>query len=112
MRLAREITGYFAWQKRVMEDETLRDIAESEYFDIRLIALTIAMFGASGEGCYAASETIAALIGCKRKAVERKRAELIRLGWFTEVSRTGGWNKRGLVVSIALPETGNGQKTA
>ena len=106
MRLPSEVKAYFAWQKRVMEDETLREIAENGFFDIRLIALMIAMFGASGEECYAASETIAALMGCKRKAVERYRAELIRLGWFTEVGRDGGWNKRGLILSIALPEAG------
>jgi Helix-turn-helix domain len=102
----------FEWQKRVVRDETLRDIAKDEYFDIRLVALTIAMSGEAGCDCFESAETVAELIGCERKTIERKRAELIRLGWFTVASRTGGWNKRALVLNIALPGTGNGKETA
>ncbi len=112
MKLARGVKGYFQWQRAVMEDETLRDIAADGFFDIRLVALMIAMFGANGEGCFATSETIAALMGCGRKTAERYRADLIRLGWFTEVRRDGGWNKRGLVLSIALPGAGGARYLA
>lgn len=95
-----------------MADGTLREIAEDGFFDIRLIAFTIAIYGSYGEGCFATAETVARLMGCKRKTVERYRAQLIQLGWFAEVSREGGFNNRGLVLSIAIPGDGNGEAAA
>src|SRR5258708_40025074 len=102
MKLGRGVKGCFQWQRAVMEDETLRDIAADGFFYIRLVALMIAMFGANGEGCFATSETIAALMGWGRKTAERYRADLIRRGWFSQGRRDGGWNKPGVVCGIAL----------
>jgi len=103
------ITGYHAWQKAVMNDGTLREIAADGYFDIRVIAFAIALAGENGRGCFAASETIAAQIGTKRGTIDRYRKQLIDLGWFAIASRSGGWNRRSVVLDIALPENSHGQ---
>jgi hypothetical protein len=109
MKPEQGITGYHAWQKAVMSDGTLREIAGDGYFDIRVIAFAIALAGENGRGCFAASETIAGQVGTKRGTIDRYRKQLIDLGWFAIVSRNGGANRRSVVLDIALPEVSNGQ---
>jgi len=98
------IKGYHQWQKAILNDQPLRDIAGKGYFDIRLIAIAIGAFGASGRGCFAAEEVVAGQIGCHRNVVAKYRRQLIDLGWFTVVARNGGSLRRGLVLDISLPE--------
>lgn len=100
--------GFWEWLDAIFRDSELREIAADGYFDIRLIAIRIAKDGADGRSCFATAETVAADIGCKYKTVERYRAQLIDLGWFKVVSRNGGWNRRGLVLDISIPNEANG----
>src|SRR5262249_31121958 len=110
--LAPKVSGYHQWQKAILRDQVLRDIASKGYFDIRLIAIAIATFGANGRGCYAAEETVAQLIGCRRNAIGNYRKQLIDLGWFTVVSRDGGFRRRGLILDISIPGAVSGQAAA
>jgi hypothetical protein len=109
MKPEQGVKGYHAWQKAVMHDYALREIAADGYFDIRIVAFAIALEGENGRGCFAASETIAGEVGTKRGTIDRYRKQLIELGWFVIASRNGGWNRRSVVLDIALPEDGNGQ---
>src|SRR5438046_2566415 len=96
--------GLWEWLDAIFRDPELREIAADGYFDIRLIAIRIAKDGADGRECFATAETVAKDIGCKYKTVERYRSQLIELGWFKVVSRNGGWNRRGLVLDISIPD--------
>jgi Helix-turn-helix domain len=98
------VAGFHAWVKAILDDDTLRKMASRDHWDIRLIAIAIASFGQNGRGCFATADTVAKLIGCGRGTVEKKRQTLIWLGWLTVVDRKGGANRRGLTVSISLPE--------
>jgi len=111
MKPEQGISGFRAWQKAVMHDDTLREIASDGYFDIRIVAFAIALEGENGRGCFATSDTIAAEVGTQRGTIERYRKQLIDLGWFVIASRNGGWNRRSLVLDIALPEVSSGQAT-
>lgn len=103
--LASGIKGHTVWQKALFRSKALRDIAAHGKFDIRSIALLIALYGANGRGCFASEETIASQIGCHRNVIGKYRKQLIELGWFTVVSRDGGYTRQGLVLDIALPES-------
>ncbi len=85
---------FLQWIKALWADTSI-PLAE------RAIAMIIAEHGANGIGCFATAATVARIAGYERKYVERARASLIRRGWFTVVSRTGGHYRRSLVLSIA-----------
>jgi hypothetical protein len=102
-QLEPRVNGYHQWQKAVLRDETLGEIAARGYFDIRLVAYAIAIHGENGRGCFATSSTLSGVIGCERHAVERYRQTLIDLGWFKVVSRNGGVRRRALVLDISIP---------
>jgi len=97
--------GIWTWLDAIYGSKQLREIADGGYHDIRVIAIDIARCSKnrSGYECFQSAETIAAQIGCHRKTVERYRAQLIDLGWFTVASRNGGENRRSLVLDISLP---------
>jgi hypothetical protein len=101
------LAEYWEWLDAILTDDELQDIANETAYDIRLIAIDIARHGSYGHGCFAADETIAKDFGCKYKTIQRKRVELIRMGWFKVISRNGGNTKRSVVVNIAIPTRGN-----
>ena len=102
--------GIWAWIDALYENKELREIAKDRYYDLRTIAICIAKHSKnrSGYECFSSAATIAELVGCSAKTIERKRKELTDLGWFKVVSRNGGDNRRSLVLEISLPESGNG----
>lgn len=97
--------GYFGWLDAIFDDKQLRDIAKDRYYSPREIAICIAKHSKnrSGYECFPSAATIAELIGCSAKTIERCRKELIDLGWFKIVGRNGGDNRRSLVLDISLP---------
>jgi hypothetical protein len=108
-RLRPGIVGLMEWQRAIRDDPGLRSYMQAAKgnrphgWDVRYIALTIASHGQNGRGCFATAATIAAEVGCSRNTVETARQYLINAGWFSVLSRTGGANRRSLVLSIALP---------
>ena len=56
------INGYRQWQKSLMADVELREIATAARkkggVDIRLVAIAIAIYGANGRGCKPSAETM------------------------------------------------------
>jgi hypothetical protein len=106
------IVNFAEWQKAILDSPELRDYHAAErkagkfHYDIRLTALMIAKHGANGRGCFASSPVIAREIGCGRRVVEAHRKALIARGWFTVVTRSGGDNRRSMVLDIAFPDTG------
>ena len=100
--LAGGIKGYTAWRKALWGDKGLRDLYADNgrtRWDPRATAEAMALYGANGRGCWAGSETIADVLGCTRRTVERHRRELVNLGWFAVV----GKHRRANVYNIALP---------
>jgi hypothetical protein len=92
------VKRYFQWQQALMNDETLRKLACKSEWDIRYTALVIASYHT--EHSWVSADLLAKVIGCSLNTAKRHRAELIQLGWFTEVDRS----RRNVTLAIALPD--------
>jgi len=115
---ASKFARHKAWLKALNKSKELRDIAVTARkvrgggVDIRMIAKVIAEHGSNGIGCYAGEDTLALIMGCDRKTIQRARATLIEKGWFTVTSEKGGKNRRSKVLDISQPDVWPGSVEA
>jgi hypothetical protein len=94
-----DLRAYFAWQKALWGDPTLRKLAGKSNLDIRATAQVIALHGHNGHGCCVGMPTVAEMIGCNEQTIRVHCDELVSLGWLTRVRRPG----RTTVFRIANP---------
>lgn len=109
-RTWKDVKAYRAWMGALLTDDALQDIATASSrkpysVDIRLVAICIADAGSNGYGCFKSAETVAKEhFSCSERTIRECRSKLIELGWFRVTGRSGGDNRRSLVLDIAIPE--------